>query len=66
VVQSPQQLVDLFPAKDGEVPGTIKASYANFGLIPYGHSMMGRLWFNSTNDDACEEFPDNFFYRNKD
>jgi len=40
VVQSPQQLVDLFPAKDGEVPGTIKASYANFGLIPYGHSMV--------------------------
>ena len=27
---------------------------------------MGRLWFNSTNDDACEEFPDNFFYRKKD
>lgn len=42
------------------------ASYANFGLIPYGHSMMGRLWFNSSNEDACEEFPDNFFYGKKD
>jgi len=56
----------LFPAKDGEQAGTIRASYANFGLIPYGHSMMGRLWFNGTNGDACEEFPDNFFYRKKD
>lgn len=59
-------MIDLFPAKNGEQAGTIRASYANFGLIPYGHSMMGRLWFNSTNGDACEEFADDFFYRKKD
>jgi len=28
--------------------------------------MMGRLWFNGTNGDACDEFPDNSFYRKKD
>ena len=43
VVNSPQSLVDLFPADgttENDVPGVIRASYANFGFIPYGHSMV--------------------------
>ena len=39
-IQSPKRLIDQFPAKDGNQAGVITASYANFGLIPYGHSMV--------------------------
>ena len=41
IIQSPQKLIDLFPKKnDDSVDGVIDVSYANFGLIPYGHSMV--------------------------
>tara|TARA_B110000305_G_C19027615_1_gene442249 strand:- start:298 stop:480 length:183 start_codon:yes stop_codon:yes gene_type:complete len=38
----------LFPEKPGDsttfgdMSGVIKESYANFGLIPYGHSMVSK------------------------
>ena len=39
--------------------GVIEASYANFGLTPYGHSMMGRLRYLNTDGyrDLCQPIP---------
>ena len=36
--------------------GVIQASYANFGFIPYGQTIMGKLHFDSANADGCAEF----------
>ena len=38
-------------------PGFINASYANFGFIPYGHSMVGRLYYDKKLDTMCETIP---------
>ena len=44
VIQGPDRLVSQFPPLDiNGKPGVIKASYANFGLIPYGHNMVSHL-----------------------
>jgi hypothetical protein len=45
--------------------GVIKESYANFGLIPYGHSMHGKIIFDEKFENACDEFPHNYFYKEK-
>jgi hypothetical protein len=34
----------------------IPASYANFGYIPYGQTIMGKIHFDETNELACDEF----------
>ena len=39
VINSPEKLASLFK-QEGALRGVIEASYANFGLIPYGHSMV--------------------------
>merc|ERR1711871_558465 len=57
VIQGPQSLVEKFPATEDKAAGVIEASYANFGLIPYGHNMMGRLRFFPEHDDMCEKLP---------
>lgn len=44
-VMSPKSLVDKFD------DGIIKASYANFGYIPYGHTMMGHIHYHPKLDD---------------
>mmetsp|Transcript_20067 Transcript_20067/g.22394 ORF Transcript_20067/g.22394 Transcript_20067/m.22394 type:complete len:225 (-) Transcript_20067:728-1402(-) len=36
--------------------GEIKSSVANFGHTPYGHSIMGKVWFDTENADGCEDF----------
>ena len=36
--------------------GTIQASYANFGFIPYGQTIMGKIHFDELNPKACDEF----------
>lgn len=36
----------------------MKASYANFGYIPYGHSIIGRLYYFEDNPTACNELPE--------
>jgi len=38
LIQSPMSLREKF--KDG----TIRASYANFGFIPYGHTMVSQVY----------------------
>lgn len=37
IVQSPAELKKQFP------DGVIKASYANYGFIPYGHTMVSAM-----------------------
>ena len=39
---------------------TIRANYANFGYIPYGQSVMGKLHFLEEDNNACEEFPEGY------
>jgi hypothetical protein len=34
----------------------IKHSYANFGVIPYGSTIMGKMIYSETNSNACNEF----------
>lgn len=67
MVLGPQKLVDLFPGDQNQSAGRITTSYANFGLIPYGHSMIGRLHFNKQKKTACENFHKDFLknYDNK-
>lgn len=36
--------------------GQIETSIANFGLIPYGHSIVGRLYFDKDNQYGCDKF----------
>lgn len=46
IIQSPKRLAELFPPVPDpkgfkpDLPGVIRASYANFGFIPYGHNMV--------------------------
>jgi hypothetical protein len=51
VVKSPKELKEKF------VNGTIKASLSNFGRIPYGYNLVGRLHYDPDNTDtemACK------------
>lgn len=49
------KLRDLF------ADGVIKASYANFGYIPYGHGMIGRIYFDKNIDTLCSPVPQQDF-----
>jgi hypothetical protein len=40
------------------VNGTIPANYSNFGYIPYGHTIMGRIYTDFNNKKACSELPE--------
>ena len=40
------------------IDGIIHASYANFGYIPYGQTVMGMIHLDKSNSDACDEFPE--------
>jgi hypothetical protein len=57
-VYGPETLKEKFAFKDG----AIKASYSNFGHIPYGQSIIGRIYYNENNKDGCEptEFTEDF------
>ena len=35
---------------------TIRANYANFGFVPYGQTIMGKLHYSHEHQYACEEF----------
>lgn len=52
VVYHPRGLrEDIDPMK-----GEIRSSIANFGLVHYGHSLIGRVWFDDDNKYGCNEF----------
>lgn len=36
--------------------GVVHSSLANFGNIPYGHSIIGRVWYDENNIDGCKKF----------
>ena len=38
------------------IHGEISSSIANFGNIPYGHSILGKVWYDPDNSDGCEPF----------
>ena len=52
VVYHPKELRDKINSMTGE----IQSSLANFGNIPYGHSIIGRLWHDVQNQNGCNEF----------
>jgi hypothetical protein len=51
---APESLSRVFAAQNG----TVKASYANFGYIPYGQTVMGMIHYDKNNTFACDEYPD--------
>ena len=51
-VQSPNEMKDLFSTEESSVT----TSYANFGIIPYGHSIKGRIYYDPTNPLGCDTF----------
>lgn len=42
-IQSPQSLIDQFEQN------SIRAVYANFGFIPYGHTIIGSISYDKNN-----------------
>ena len=36
--------------------GYLVSSYANFGIIPYGSSLLGRIFYIPSDHEACEPF----------
>lgn len=51
-VYSPKELKDQF----ADTKGRMKVSYANFGHVPYGHSLVGRIYYDPNNADGCKPF----------
>jgi len=43
--------------------GTIHANYANFGYIPYGQTIMGKLHYDPTDELVCNELNESSFNR---
>ena len=52
IVYNPQSLRNKIDKKEG----IIKSSIANFGHTPYGHSIIGKVWYDIDNKDGCHEF----------
>ena len=40
------------------IDSTIRANYANFGFVPYGQTIIGKLHYDPKAPKACEEFED--------
>ena len=38
------------------IDSTIRANYANFGYVPYGQTIMGKLHYSDELKYACEEY----------
>ena len=59
IVYSPEKLKNLIDDSknpDYLTDGYIETSVANFGLIPYGHSIVGTLYFDTNNQYGCDKF----------
>ena len=54
-VYSPQQLIEEVKKETGGHDG-FEMSLANFGIIPYGHSLIGRIYYDTENADGCEPY----------
>ena len=42
------------------IDGEIYSSISNFGITPYGHSIVGNLWLDVDNIDGCKPFSTEF------
>ena len=65
---SPESLASQFISKsstysDTYTDGTIPAVYANFGFVPYGKKIMGKLHFDQQNKQFCDEPDSQVFNR---
>mmetsp|Transcript_13087 Transcript_13087/g.22086 ORF Transcript_13087/g.22086 Transcript_13087/m.22086 type:complete len:415 (+) Transcript_13087:46-1290(+) len=58
-IQSPKRLIEMFKGEEGK-KGLLRANFANFGLIPYGHSMIGKVYYSTEYGDLCDPLPDGF------
>ncbi len=38
------------------INGTIRSSISNFGITPYGHSVIGNVWIEEQNLNGCKAF----------
>lgn len=65
IVYSPQELKNEVIKKKGDNDG-FKVSLANFGVIPYGHSLIGRIYYDPDNADGCQPFGDFDFSKDPD
>ena len=61
---SPKELITKVEASNGDNNG-FEISLANFGIIPYGHSLIGKLYFDPDNPTGCEKF-ENFGFTEED
>ena len=57
IVYSPKELKDEVIRSKGDSEG-FAVSLANFGVIPYGHSLIGRIYYDPENADGCLPFGD--------
>jgi hypothetical protein len=65
IVYAPQQLKESVIKKKGNNEGFV-VSLANFGIIPYGHSLIGRIYYDPENSDGCQPFGDFDFSNDPD
>jgi hypothetical protein len=65
IVYAPQQLKESVIKKKGNNEGFV-VSLANFGIIPYGHSLIGRIYYDPENSDGCKPFGDFDFSNDPD
>ena len=54
-VYSPQPLIEEVKKQTGGHDG-FEMSLANFGVIPYGHTIIGRIYYDTENSNGCEPF----------
>jgi hypothetical protein len=51
-IKGPKVLKEKFKDNNGQIQTVL----ANFGHIPYGQSMDGRLYYNASNPYGCSEY----------
>ena len=55
-VYSPKELKNRVTEKLGKENNQFDVSIANFGIIQYGHSLIGRIYYDPSNPTGCEPF----------
>ena len=53
-VKAPEELMNLYNNQNF----SLTTSYANFGIIPYGKSLKGRIYYDPDNTNGCNPFGD--------
>lgn len=66
IVYSPKELKKEVEKKKRSDEPSFQVSLANFGVIPYGHSIIGRIYYDPENADGCKQFGDFDFSKDPD